>query len=109
MMPQQPSVYQNMMNNQQQQNVNVYNSTPGNPTLNRTSSQTPMSISNQQWSNNPTMNVGRQSQNAYNQVKKFSFSFLFLIFSFFLKMMPPDPQQHYAQQQQQQQQQQHYQ
>jgi len=107
MMPQQPSVYQNMMNNQQQ-NVNVYNPTPGNPTLNRTSSQTPMSISNQQWSNNPTMNVGRQPQNAYNQVKKFLSVFYFLFSLFFLKMMPPDPQQHYAQQQQQQQQQ-HYQ
>jgi hypothetical protein len=68
MMPQQTSVYQNMMNNQQQ---NVYNPTAGNPTLNRTPNQTPMSMSNQQWSNNPAMNVGRQPQNAYNQVKYF--------------------------------------
>ncbi|CAF4183789.1 unnamed protein product, partial [Rotaria sp. Silwood2] len=87
MMPQQTSVYPNMISNQQQ---NVYNPTAGNPTLNRTPNQTPMSISNQQWSNNQTMNVNRQPQNAYNQ------------------MMPSDPQQHYVQQQQQQQQQ-HYQ
>ena len=80
MMQQQPGVYPNMINNQQQQNV--YNPTSGNPTLNRTPSQTPMSISNQQWSNNPTMNVGRQPQNAYNQVYKFKFEILFF-FSFF--------------------------
>ncbi|CAF0940583.1 unnamed protein product [Rotaria sordida] len=80
MMPQQTSVYPNMISNQQQ---NVYNPTAGNPTLNRTPNQTPMSISNQQWSNNQTMNVNRQPQNAYNQ------------------MMPSDPQQHYVQQQQQ--------
>jgi len=66
MMPQQPSVYQNMMNNQQQ---NVYNPNAGNPTLTRTPSQAPMAMSNQQWANNPTMNVARQPQNAYNQVK----------------------------------------
>jgi hypothetical protein len=65
MMPQQTSVYPNMMTNQQQ---NVYNPTSGNPALNRTPSQTPMSMSNQQWSNNQQMNVGRQPQNAYNQV-----------------------------------------
>ncbi len=103
-MPQQTSVYQNMMNNQQQ---NVYNPTSGNPTLNRTPSQTPMSMSNQQWPNNPTMNVGRQPQNTYNQVKKMFYSCVsyFLFFAFVLKMVPPDPQQHYVQQQQQQ----HYQ
>ncbi len=108
MMPQQTAVYQNMMNNQQQ---NVYNTTSGNPTLNRTPSQTPMSMSNQQWPNNPTMNVGRQPQNAYNQVKNFIlFCISYFLFYFVLKMMPPDPQQLYVQQQQQQQQQQqHYQ
>jgi len=73
MMPQ-PSGYQTMMSNQQQ---NVYNPGTGNPALNRTPSQTPMSMSNQQWLNNQTMNVGRQPQNAYNQVKiLFSFKFL---------------------------------
>lgn len=65
-MPQQTPVYPNMMGNQAQ---NVYNQTAGNPTMNRTPNQTPMSISNQQWSNNQTMNVGRQQQNAYNQVR----------------------------------------
>ncbi len=65
-MPQQTSVYPNMMNNQQQ---NVYNPTPGNPALNRTPSQTPMAMSNQQWSNNQQI---RQPQNTYNQVKKVS-------------------------------------
>ncbi len=105
MMPQQPAVYQNMMNNQQQQNL--YNSNPGNPALNRTPSQTPMPMSNQQWTNNPTMNVGRQPQNAHNQVIS---SFFFISdFLLYLKMMPTDAQQHYVQQQQQQQQQQHYQ
>ncbi len=58
-MPQQSSGYQNMMNNQQ---ANVYNPTGGNPTLNRTTNQPPMSMSNQQWANRPP-------QNAYNQVK----------------------------------------
>lgn len=64
-MPQQQAAYQNMMNNQQQ---NVYNQTANNPTLNRTPSQTPMSISNQQWPTNPNMNVPRQAQNTYSQV-----------------------------------------
>jgi hypothetical protein len=74
MMQQQPSGYQTMMSNPQQ---NVYNPGTGNPALNRTPSQTPMSMSNQQWLNNQTMNVGRQPQNAYNQVKiLFSFKFL---------------------------------
>lgn len=61
MMSQQQSVYSNLMNNQQ---GNVYNPTANN----RTPNQTPMSISNQQWANNPNMNVPRQAQNAYNQV-----------------------------------------
>jgi hypothetical protein len=79
MMQQQTPVYPNMISNQQQ---NVYNQAAGNPALNRTPSQTPMSMSNQQWSNNQTMNVGRQQQqqqqNAYNQVKTFVFQrFLF--------------------------------
>ena len=59
MMPQQSNVYQGMMNNQQ---ANVYNQTGGNPTLNRTPSQPPMTMPNQQWPNRPP-------QNAYNQVK----------------------------------------
>lgn len=63
MMPQQSSVYSNMMGNQQQ---NVFNQTAGN----RTPSQTPMSISNPQWTNNQTMNVARQPPNAYNTVRK---------------------------------------
>lgn len=58
MMPQQSNVYQGMMNNQQ---GNVYNPTGGNPPLNRTPSQTPMGMGNQQWAN-------RAASNAYNQV-----------------------------------------
>lgn len=63
MMQQQTPIYPNMMSNQQQ---NAYNPSA----VNRTQNQTPMSISTPQWSNNQTMNVGRQPpQNAYNQVK----------------------------------------
>ena len=66
MMQQQTPVYPNMMNNQQQ---NVYNSAGNNPVMNRTPSQTPMSIQNQPWSNNSAMSVNRQPTNAYNQVE----------------------------------------
>lgn len=66
MMQQQTPIYPNMMNNQQQ---NVYNPAGNNPAMNRTPSQTPMSIQNQQWSNNSAMNVNRQPTNAYNQVE----------------------------------------
>ena len=62
---QQTPVYPSMMSNQQQ---NVYNPVTGNPSLNRTPSQTPMSISNQQWPTNQAMNVVRQAQNPYNSV-----------------------------------------
>ena len=66
MMPQQSPAYTNVMNNQQQ---NIYSSTAGNPTISRTPNQTPMSISNQQWTTNQTVNVGRQLASAYTQVK----------------------------------------
>ena len=71
-MQQQTSVYPNMMPNQQQ---NVYNQVGGNPTLSRTASQTPLPMSNQQWSSNQPMSVSRtpqqqqqQQQHGYNQV-----------------------------------------
>lgn len=63
MMPQQSTVCQNtMMNNQQ---TNVYDLAGGNPSLNRTSSQRPMAITNHQWQNRPP-------QNGCNQVKSTS-------------------------------------
>lgn len=76
-MQQQTPVYPTMMNNQGQ---NVYNPAANNPALNRTPSQTPMSIQNQQqWTNNSTMNVNRPPNNAYNQVKRFVRSWTFLL------------------------------
>ena len=73
MQQQQTSVYPNMMPNQQQ---NVYNQVGGNPTLSRAASQTPIPMSNQQWSTNQPMSVSRtpqqqqqqQQQHGYNQV-----------------------------------------
>ena len=68
MAPQQPPIYQNMINNQQ---ANLYNLGGGNSSLNLTSNQPPMAAPNQQWQNRPP-------QDPYNQVKSMSiFSFIF--------------------------------